>query len=129
MYSIVSASLVLVALNVLPSTDMTNDVYLTERELNLDPIEVRDTTISFNRTNPDNSESKLLSAEVYLYKNNISETPLARKLGHKILKRYPEFLEQELILVTLIYEYNIGIFSLSCSKEYYFVPEELFNLK
>lgn len=66
-----------------------------------------------------------VNAQAYLYKNNVQDTVIANKLAQTVISTYPESLSKDLIQVTLIYGYDIGIASVWYNHNYRFDPKEV----
>ena len=66
-----------------------------------------------------------VSAQAFLYKNEVSNTVFAKQLAQTLADTYPESLNKNYIQVTLTYGYDIGIASSWNHYTHQFAPKEL----
>ena len=66
-----------------------------------------------------------LSAQVFLKNNDISNIELANKLANSLLNNYSSAKDKDLIIINLVYGYDIGIASRWDRHSYRFNPKEI----
>jgi uncharacterized RDD family membrane protein YckC len=66
-----------------------------------------------------------ISADVFLIKDLVGDSELAREIAISIKENYPESTDKDILQVTLIYGYNIGIASKWKNFSHQFDPKEL----
>ena len=70
------------------------------------------------------TETTYASAQVFLKENQISNAELARELAKVLVLGYQQAFEKDVIVVNLIYGYDIGIASKWSSHSHRFNPNE-----
>jgi len=91
---------------------------------------VNHATVSFGKSSVSTvktgtSETSFVSAQVFLQENQTSNAELARELAESLMKSYRQALEKDLIVIVLVYGYDIGIASKWNSHSHRFNPSEL----
>jgi hypothetical protein len=66
-----------------------------------------------------------VSSQVFLRADNVSDVELARSLASVVISNYPKALQKDMLYITLIYGYDIGIASKWSSYAHSFNPSEL----
>jgi uncharacterized RDD family membrane protein YckC len=90
---------------------------------------VSEGTTTSSSTNSATMHTSFISAEAYLYANNVEDSDIAEQLAITILKTNPASRDKDIIQVTLIYGYDIGIASKWNSYVHQFYPQELLGLE
>lgn len=73
------------------------------------------------------AETTFVSAQIFLRKNEISNAELAHEMASSIAKHYKQALEKDIIVINLVYGYDIGIATRWNSSSHRFNPSELGN--
>jgi len=82
-------------------------------------------SVSYGKSLGANAESTYVSTQVFLNKNNISDTTLAREFANVLLVNDSTIRQKDIIVVNLIYGYDIGISSWWSTYSHRFKPSEL----
>lgn len=86
---------------------------------------VTEGSTTFTSSNSDSQTTTYVNIQAFLYKNEVDDYELAKKLAKTIVKTYPESLSKDLIQVTLSYGYDIGIASKWNNFSHRFDPQQL----
>jgi uncharacterized RDD family membrane protein YckC len=84
---------------------------------------------TFSSANSGTTETKYVSAQVYLSKDETSNEELAKSLAISIVENYPDALAKDTINMNLIYGFDIGIASKWNSHGHRFNPANLLTSK
>lgn len=85
---------------------------------------VKEGTTNFANFKESNS-STYFSAQIFLVENRITDEEFARKLASEIIVIYPEIKNKNIFQITLIYGYDVGIWSSWNRFNYKFDPIKL----
>lgn len=80
-------------------------------------------------TNAETSITTYVKARIFLHNNTVDDRAFAEKLAQVVANSYPDSTDRNLIQVTLIYGYDIGIWSLWYSHDHLFNPIEVLFLE
>jgi len=102
---------------------------ITTREQIQDIPEVAFATIQdgqsiFKPLDGESTKTTYIASKIYIKSLNIEDEQLATKIAKAILKTHKEAIQKNLITVTLIYGYDIGISSRCWGNTYAFTPDE-----
>lgn len=86
-------------------------------------------TTSFSSTNDKTKTTNILGVQAILATNQIDDVDLARKLAATVVQNYPESRNKDTLQITLIYGYDIGIWSKWSSSTQLFDPDEFANVR
>jgi len=96
------------------------------------PVKYVGITDSTKKTMSTNAKTRIttyVKASVYLNENVVDDRAFAEKLAQVVANTYPDSTDRNLIQVTLIYGYDIGIWSLWYSHGHLFNPIEVLFLE
>ena len=82
-------------------------------------------TNTFTSSGSGTTTTTFVKTQAFLYTNNVEDANLAKHIAQIIITTYPESLEKDVIQVTLIYGYDIGITSNWNSFNHVFNPQDL----
>ncbi|QUM76271.1 RDD family protein [Moritella sp. 24] len=85
---------------------------------------VTESTKSVYSTSYETTKTTYLKAKIVLYENSVDDNELAKKIVQKMVSAYPESINKDLIQVTLIYGFDIGIWSQWYSHTHVFNPSQ-----
>lgn len=71
------------------------------------------------------NQSRFVTAQIFLNENLVDDESLARHLAELVVEHYPQAREKDVMLVTLVHGYSIGIWSQWSSKTYRLKPGEI----
>ena len=103
---------------------------LKSRTLLMEHPAVKNATVSsgtstFTSSNSGTTETKYVSAQIYLSKNETFNEELAKSLAISITESYPDALTKDTININLVYGFDIGIASRWNSHSHKFNPADL----
>jgi len=105
---------------------------LTQKTLNSIPAVkhsgITDSSTTTISSNTKTNTTTFVKASIFLYDNSVNDKELATQLAQVIADSYPDSTDRNLIQVTLIYGYDIGIWSQWYSHNYAFNPLEVLFL-
>ncbi|MEE4244850.1 MAG: RDD family protein [Kangiellaceae bacterium] len=73
----------------------------------------------------ESNKSTYLNAEIFLLTNNIENNGLARKMAAIVVNNYPEAANKDTLNITLIYGYDLGIWSFTQQYTHVFKPTDV----
>jgi len=71
------------------------------------------------------TETTYVKAQIFLKKNQISNSELSHKIASALVKHYKQAIEKDVILINLIYGYDIGISSRWSTYSHRFNPSDM----
>lgn len=106
-----------------------SDLFKSRTELMKNQV-VQNATISygkstFSSTNSGTTETKYVSAQIHLSRDETSNEELAKSFAISIVENYPDALAKDTININLIYGFDIGIASRWSSHGHRFNPTDL----
>ncbi|TDY02383.1 RDD family protein [Thiohalophilus thiocyanatoxydans] len=78
-----------------------------------------------NMASDDSTTTNHVTVKVFVARDVLDDSELARQMARTVIAGYPQAMDRDLIQVTLIYGFDIGIWSQWRSQSYNFEPEEL----
>ncbi len=125
----IAASIVPAFTGSLAKQEPFNDLLKTRSELLRNPA-VQNATVSYGKstftsTNFGTTETKYVSAQVYLLNKETSNETLAKSIAVSIIENYPDALTKDIININLTYGFDIGIASRWSSHGHKFDPRKL----
>ena len=113
-------------------SEQLKNLFSTKEELSSIPsVKYVGITDSAKKTIATNAETRIttyVKARVFLEHNVVDDRAFAEKLAQVIANSYPDSTDRNLIQVTLIYGYDIGIWSLWYRHDHLFNPIEVLFL-
>jgi len=106
-----------------------SDLFKSRTQLMKNQV-VKNATISYGKStfsskNSGTTETKYVSAQIHLSRDETSNEELAKSFAISIVKNYPDALDKDTININLIYGFDIGIASRWNSHGHRFIPAEL----
>ena len=109
------------------------DMLTVQSELSSEPgvtyASVTTGTTTFSSVNEETKTTSYVTAQVILSSNNVGDVELARQLAAIVIKSYPEAMNKDALRITLIYGYDIGIWSQWSNHTHDFNPSELADVE
>jgi uncharacterized RDD family membrane protein YckC len=105
--------------------DMLSVQAILSNQPNVNYATISNNTSTFSSVNEGTKTTTSISSQVFLAHNEIGNVELARQFALLVIENYPEARSKDVILITLSYGYDIGIWSQWSNYGYDFNPSEL----
>lgn len=108
-----------------PFTDMLNVRKIVMSKPEVVYANIQEGASAMTTTDTGTSSTTYIAVQAYLAKNDISNESIAKDIGKSVVNNYSTASNKDTIQVTLIYGYDIGIWSFWRNHNHNFTPNEL----
>jgi hypothetical protein len=108
-----------------PFTDMLNVRTLVMKKPEVIYANIQEGTNTISTTGSETSQTTYISVQAFLANDDITNETIARDIANTVISNYSSSNSKDIIQVTMVYGYDIGIWSFWRNHNHKYAPHDL----